>query len=76
MKTIDSRLPRLVTRNLTTGKEVKKGDWVKDFRGDTATFQRAVRGNSPGRDGKVLVDDCQQEFYARIYGLSVTEEFD
>ncbi len=75
MKTIDSRLPRLVAR-LSTGVEVKKGDIVKDFRGDTAVFQRCVRGNSPGHDGKVLVDDCQQEYYARIYGLTVTEEFD
>ena len=74
MKTINSTLPRLVARNIQTGEEVKPGDVIKNFLGETVKFSRATRSNSPGRDGKIMVDGGVFEFYARVFGLMVTEE--
>ncbi len=69
MKAIDTK----------TGKEVKAGDTVTDFRGDKATFVRCVRAPEPGKTGKVAVmrkngtDDqaWENEYYMSVYGLKV-----
>ena len=64
---------RLTTTN-AAGTEVREGDTVTDFRGDTASFVQATRASSTGKSGKVLVvkDGRQREFYDRVFGLTVT----
>jgi hypothetical protein len=57
---------------IDSGVEVKPGETVISFRGESGTFQQATRENEEGgRDGKVIVDGF--EFYARVYGLRVVE---
>jgi hypothetical protein len=68
------RATALQAYNLKTGKVVKPGSTVTDFRGDKVKFLYATRANETGRDGKVLVKDWGDfghEYYARVYGLGV-----
>lgn len=65
---------------MADGTEVRPGDTVTDFRGDTAVFHAATRANDPdgqnslGRDGKVQVGgQFGPEYYARVFGLTVRE---
>lgn len=57
------------------GQVVHKGDEVVDFRGTPADFVRASRLGDVGHDGKVEVerDGRKQEYYARVFGLTVRE---
>lgn len=61
--------------NAKTGAEVRKGDTVTDFRGETATFVSATRTPVPGKSGKVLVDmgGMQREFYEGVFDLRIVE---
>jgi hypothetical protein len=66
-----------------TGKAVKPGAAVVDFRGDKWKLVRPTRANEGGRDGKVLVravrvgellsSGWEQEFYAGVFDLAVEE---
>lgn len=51
------------------GTEVRPGDTVTDFRGETGTFQCATRAPDGGRTGKVTVSG--REFYQTVWGLEV-----
>lgn len=60
------------------GNEIRKGDTITDFRGDTATFDLVTRGTeyngtakigyTQPRDGK---PSWSGESYARVWGLTV-----
>ncbi len=61
------------------GTEVKRGDMVTDFRGDTAIFLSATRVRTAGRSGKVIVRrvvngaaNTGREYYDRVFGVEVT----
>lgn len=65
------------TIHMKTGAEVREGDTVTDFRGETATFCSASRAESPGKSGKVIVklpDGERREYYDRVYDLRVVTE--
>jgi hypothetical protein len=53
------------------GTEVRRGDTVTDFRGDTGTFQCATRAPGDGRTGKVMVSGG--ETYMTVWDLVVRE---
>lgn len=57
-------------------KEIKQGDKIKDFRGETWVFVCATRPNSDGKAGKVHAQkgNCKQEFYASVFGGVVVED--
>lgn len=56
-----------------TGKPVKPGAAVTNFRGEKWKLVRPTRANDEGRDGKVLVKKgaWEQEFYAGVFDLAV-----
>ncbi len=56
---------------------LKRGDKVKDFRGETDTFLYVSRGPEPGRSAKVVVktpgkNGWEREFYAEVFDIVVT----
>jgi hypothetical protein len=53
------------------GREVRPGDTVTDFRGDTGTFQYATRAPGGHRTGKVMVSGG--ETYMTVWDLVVRE---
>lgn len=55
------------------GVEVLPATTIVDFRGDKATFVRAVRRNWQGGQGKVAVEigGVERVFNANVYGLEV-----
>lgn len=53
------------------GHQVRRGDTVTDFRGDTATFAGVSRGPLENREAKVYCSDRLGESYASVYGLTV-----
>lgn len=68
-----------------SGKEVRRGDTVTDFRGRVATFNYVSRAPIPGKSAKVIVTEAyqgptgavqhygsQREYYAGVFDLSVT----
>lgn len=60
------------------GIEIKEGDKVTDFRGDTAYFIKPTRANGDGNQGKVAVKPypdatTSMEYYASVYNLTVRE---
>ncbi|MBS6464936.1 MAG: hypothetical protein KH436_08415 [Firmicutes bacterium] len=61
-----------------TGKEIKKGDIIKDFRNDENIFIMATRATKPGKAGKVLVKSTEgsyeAEYYATVFNLIIKDE--
>jgi len=74
---MDEARASLVAIHRLTGRVVRSGETVRDFRGDEWTFLHPSRANEPGRDGKVVVRDptadWEQEFYARVFDLVVQD---
>jgi hypothetical protein len=68
-----NQMPYKVTDS--SGKVVNPGDTVVDFRGDKSIFLEVTRAPEVGRDAKVYVKDLaggwKQEFYARVFDLTV-----
>jgi hypothetical protein len=61
----------LKTFRKDSGREVRPGDTVTDFRGDTGTFERATRAPEGCRTGKVVVSGG--ETYMTVWNLEVRE---
>lgn len=61
-----------------TGARVDQGAIRETFRGDRVKVIRATRATIPGKSGKVLIaaDGFEQEVYASVVDLEVTEEGD
>ena len=60
----------------SNGKEIQRGDKIKDFRGGEATFLYISRLPIPGTSGNVTVmlDDCGiAEYYFVVYGIELLE---
>lgn len=57
----------------TTGKEIKKGDMITDFRGEKHIFQMASRARSEGKSGKICTTD-HREYYDRVFNIIVKDE--
>lgn len=57
--------------DITTGKEIKKGDIITNFRGDKETFIMATRASYPGHSGKIIANDIER--YDRVFNLIVKE---
>lgn len=61
------------------GVEVKRGDRIRDFRGETWEFQYVSRDPSPGKGGKVVVSvptvngGGEREFYPSVFNLVLKE---
>lgn len=59
------------------GTEVRNGDEVTDFRGDTAIFVKASRAREGHRTGKVVVKgltwDNEHEYYDTVFSLTVLD---
>ncbi len=58
--------------------ELKKGDLIKDFRGEVWTFISATRSTDEAHSGKVYVGKPDEEFggrefYASVFDLTVQE---
>lgn len=64
-------MSRYVTRD-KDGREVKVGDTVTSFRGETMVFQGVTRPPMAGKSAKVLADG--REYYAEVFDLTITEE--
>lgn len=58
-----------------TGRTLRSGDEVTDFRGTPAVFHRATRAPSTGKSGKIEVqqNDRRQEYYDRVFAVTVHE---
>lgn len=57
------------------GKEVKRGDTIKDFRGEEWTYIGIEQKPSPGKSGKVKVErnGVQQVYYPGVFHIQLTE---
>lgn len=55
-----------------TGKEIKKGDEITDFRGDKHIFARASRAQTENKSGKICTAD-NYEYYDRVFNIIVKE---
>lgn len=53
------------------GNEVRRGDQVRDFKGEEGTFQYATRAPDGSRTGKVMVSG--RETYMTVWDLEVRE---
>lgn len=56
-----------------TGKEIKQGDTITDFRGDKHIFERASRARTEYKSGKVCTAD-NREYYDRVFNIIVKDE--
>lgn len=54
-----------------TGKEIKKGDTIINFRGDKSTFIMPTRERTEYRSGKVVTTDG--EYYDGVFNIIVKE---
>lgn len=57
----------------TTGKEIKKGEVITDFRGDKHVFVMATRARSDHKSGLVCTTD-NREYYDRVFHIIVKDE--
>lgn len=57
----------------TTGKEIKQGDTITDFRGDKHVFKMATRARNDYKSGKVCTAD-NHEYYDRVFNIIVKDE--
>ena len=61
-----------------TGKEVKVGEIIYDFRGEKAILKSLDRAEEIGRSGKISVQEYGytnwHTYYDRVYNLRVIEE--
>lgn len=58
--------------NEKTGIEVKVGDVLTDFRGDTAVFRSFAEPHKPSSSGKVYTDGLGGK-YPQVFGLKIVE---
>lgn len=58
--------------NEITGLEVKKGDILTDFRGDTAIFNYFEEPHKPSSTGKVYTDRMSAS-YPSVYDLKIVD---
>lgn len=68
---------RLIHRK--TGKEVKTGETVTDFRGDKAKIVSFSKPHKPASSGKVLVETSaghQGEYYVSVFDMEWIERED
>lgn len=56
-----------------TGKEIKKGDVITDFRGDESVFEMATRARTEYKSGKICTAD-NYEYYDRVFDIIVKDE--
>jgi hypothetical protein len=59
--------------NKTTGEEVKVGDMVINFRGETAILTQLNRGEGQGFSGKVTTS-AGRTVYDKVWNLRVVNE--
>jgi hypothetical protein len=55
-----------------TGKEIKKGDELTDFRGDKAIFRSFSEPHKPSSTGKVYTNRLGGS-YPSVYGLKIID---
>jgi len=58
--------------NEKTGVEVKVGDTLTDFRGDTAIFRSFSEPHKPSSEGKVYTDRLGGR-YPSVFGLKIVD---
>ena len=63
----------LKTYDERTGKEIKAGDTITDFRGDKHIFKMASRARTECKSGKVCTTD-NREYYDKVFRLIVKDE--
>lgn len=56
-----------------TGKEIKAGDIITDFRGEQHIFVRASKARTECKSGKVCTAD-NREYYDRVFNIIVKDE--
>lgn len=61
-------------REVATGKIVKPGDKVTNFRGEVRVLRRAVCAASEYRSGRVKVEGSPIAYYDKVFGLRVTDQ--
>jgi hypothetical protein len=54
-----------------TGKEVKAGDILTDFRGDTTVLKSFTEPHKPSSTGKVYVEGGLTGYYPSVYDLEI-----
>lgn len=57
----------------TTGKEIKQGEVITDFRGDKHIFKMASRARGDYKSGLVCTTD-NREYYDRVFNIIVKDE--
>lgn len=57
----------------TTGKEIKQGDIITDFRGEKHIFKRASRVREDYKSGKICTTN-DREYYDRVFNIIVKDE--
>lgn len=57
----------------TTGKEIKQGEIITDFRGNKHILKMATRVRTDYKSGKVCTTD-NREYYDRVFNLIVKDE--
>ena len=64
-------------RVFDNGRELKRGDSVKDFQGEDWIFEFVSRGPAAGKSALVVVKESNgnwlREFYAGVFSLEVKE---
>lgn len=56
-----------------TGKEIKRGDEITDFRGQKHIFKMASRVRIENKSGKICTTD-NYEYYDKVFGIIVKDE--
>jgi hypothetical protein len=60
-----------------SNEQIHPGAYVRDFHGETWVFLSVSREPVPGKSAKVFVEslegDWQQEFYAKVFNIVVTD---
>lgn len=63
----------LMAYDETTGKEIKQGEVIIDFRGDKHIFKMATRARGEYKSGLVCTTD-NREYYDRVFNIIVKDE--
>ena len=56
-----------------TGKEIKRGDEITDFRGEKHIFVMASRARTENKSGKICTAD-NREYYDSVFQIIVKDE--
>lgn len=56
-----------------TGKEVKTGDVVTNFRGDRDILKSFTEPHKPSSTGKVYVENGLSGYYPSVFGLKIVD---